>query len=235
VQTVAGRIPIYYGISDITTNAALRHIEQVQDQGIYAFSVLTPMFTKLTQEELIRHYTDIAGNSDKPILIYNNPAKTGNHITVDSVEALSELKMIVGIKDSSGDFTNMCELIRRTAGSGFAVLSGRDTLIFPCLQMGGRGSIAACGNIAPILCAGIFDEFERGNIDQAKSLQLKLNPLRVKFSLGTFPVVIKECLQMIGIDAGPCFPPIKSLTDENRAELRQILESLRQDRLIQDP
>jgi 4-hydroxy-tetrahydrodipicolinate synthase len=130
----------------------------------------------------------------------------------------------VGIKDSSGDFTLTAEYIRRTRDMDFAVMIGRDTLIHACLCYGGAGAIAASANVAPRLCADIYDKYMAGDTEGALEAQFRLAPFRIAFTLGSFPVIIKESLQLLGIDVGPCLEPIQPLSGEKRERLREILK-----------
>jgi len=133
---------------------------------------------------------------------------------------------IVGIKDSSGDFTLTAEYIRLTRDKDFHVLMGRDTLIHAALCHGGKGSIAACANVAPRLVADIYDKYMAGDIKGSLDAQFKLAPLRIAFNLGTFPAVIKEGLNLLGFDAGPCMEPVGPMSDEERQQLRKILTDM---------
>jgi len=130
---------------------------------------------------------------------------------------------IVGIKDSSGDMSMTGEYIRLTRGMNFHVLMGRDTLIYAALCYGAAGSICATGNVDPRVPVEIYEAFMAGDHKRALEAQYRLAPLRIAFGLGTFPVVIKEALNMIGIDAGPAVPPVGPMTRENREKLRQVL------------
>ena len=172
-----------------------------------AVSVLTPMFISPSQKELIEHYTAIAASTRLPVLLYNNPPKTGVNLAATTVAKLADVPNIVGIKDSSGDFTLTGEYIRLTRGKNFHVLLGRDTLIHAGLCYGGTGSIAACANVAPRLVADIYDKYVAGDINGSLEAQFKLAPLRIAFNLGTFPAVIKESLELLGIDAGAVHGP----------------------------
>lgn len=221
-----GRVPVYVGTGAITTKECVLLTNIAEECGADAVSVLTPMFISPSQEELIKHYTAIANSTSLPVLLYNNLPKTGVTITPKTVEKLAEIKNIVGIKDSSGDFTLTAEYIRRTKGNDFHVLAGRDTLIHACLCYGGTGSIAACANVAPRLCADIYDLYVSGDREGSLEAQYRLAPLRIAFSLGTFPAVIKEALELLGIEAGKCMEPIGVLSADERAELKKILTGM---------
>lgn len=222
----AGRVPFYAGANSITTREAVALVKIATDVGADAISVLTPMFISPSEEELYEHYRAIAESTDKPILLYNNAPKTGVNLSVDLVTRLAEIPNIVGIKDSKGDFIQLSREILATQGKDFNVLVGNDALIYATLCHGGAGAVAASANVAPRLVVDIYENYRKGDLQAALKCQNLLTPLRVAFTLGTFPSVIKESLAMLGIDAGVCFAPIRPFNDEQRAKLRAILENM---------
>ena len=226
VDETAGRVPVYAGTSGITTRECIRVARLAEKAGVDALSVLTPMFISPNQRELTEHYRKVAAETSLPVVLYNNLPKTGVTISPDTVVELAEVENIVGIKDSSGDFTLTAEYIRRTRGTGFGVLAGRDTLIHACMCYGGSGAIAACANVAPRLVADIYDLYVAGDITGSLDAQFRLAPLRLAFTLGSFPAVIKEALEMQGIDAGPCMSPVSRMSDTERAQLHAVLEQM---------
>ena len=225
VEETNGRVPIYAGTGAVTTKETVILTKMAKDVGVNAASILTPVFISPNQQELYHHYCDIANSVDIPILLYNNPGKTGINLTADLVERLSKIDNIIGIKDSSGDMTLTVEYIRRTNDS-FYVLAGRDTLILSTLIYGGKGSIAATSNIVPKIVVKIYEEYIKGNIKEALKAQYDLAPLRLAFSLGSFPVVMKEGLKLMGIDTGNTFKPIEPMTEDNKIKLKKVLEEM---------
>ncbi|HET6446793.1 MAG TPA: 4-hydroxy-tetrahydrodipicolinate synthase [candidate division Zixibacteria bacterium] len=225
-EEVDGRVPVYAGTGAITTRECMQLTQIAEQCDADAVSILTPMFISPTQEELYQHYKAIAGSTRLPILLYNNLPKTGVTITPATVERLAEIDNIVGVKDSSGDFSLTSEYIRRTRDRSFSVLSGRDTLIHACLCYGGSGSIAACANIAPRICADIYDKFVAGDTKGSLEAQFAITPLRLAFTLGSFPTVIKEGLKLLGIEAGPCMGPVGPMTRAEKEELKRILQQM---------
>ena len=226
VGETAGRVPVYAGTGANTTAEVIKLNRMVEAMGgIAAVSIITPCFITPTQDELYEHYRAIAAATKVPILLYNNPPRTGVRLSEDLVARLSKIDNIIGVKDSSGDLTVTGEYIRRT-DKDFTVLAGRDTLIFASLMMGGAGAIAACGNAAPRVVADIYDFFAAGDLDRARQAQAKLAPLRLAFELGSFPVVIKEALTLIGIPAGPARAPIGPMADAKRQQLKKVLDEM---------
>jgi 4-hydroxy-tetrahydrodipicolinate synthase len=224
VDETKGRVPVYAGANGITTREAVELTQLAEDCKVDAVSVLTPMFISVTQQELYDHYVSIAQSTSLPMLMYNNVTKTNVNISADTVARLSEIKNIVGVKDSSGDFTLTGEYIRKTRGKEFSVLCGRDTLIHACLCYGGHGAITACANIAPRLMADIYDKYIAGDVAGSLEAQFLSAPIRMAFNLGSFPTVLKESLQLLGIDAGPSFAPVGTMSAENKELLKKALK-----------
>jgi len=227
VDEVKGRVPVYAGTNGITTRETVMLTQMAEECKVDAVSILTPMFVSPNQDQLIRHYETIAENTGLPVVLYNNPPKTSVSLTPATVAKLAEVPNIVGIKDSSGDMTLTAEYIRLTRHlDNFSVLMGRDTLIYGALCYGAAGSIASCANVAPRLCVDIYEKFMAGDFKGSLMAQFTLAPLRIAFNLGTFPAVIKESLNLLGIDAGPCMEPAGPLTDDERAKLRKVLSDM---------
>ncbi len=226
VETVAGRVPVYAGTGADTTRLTVRLSQMAQEVGADFVSVVTPSTIRPSDEELYQHYADLARSVDVPLVLYNNPARTGVHVSPAVAARLAgDFANVVGIKDSSGDLTTTSEFIRLTP-DGFAVLAGRDTLIYATLALGGAGAIAATANVVPELVVSIYEEFHAGNLKAALEAQRRLAPLRLSFSLGTFPVVLKEAAEMAGLPAGPARAPVGPLTPEAREKLRVALDEL---------
>jgi 4-hydroxy-tetrahydrodipicolinate synthase len=225
LDAVAGRVPVYAGTGATTTREAVSLTKMAEDAGVDAVSVITPAFIVPSQDEMYEHYRAIAASTTLPVLLYGNPARTGNSLAVGLVARLASIDNIVGIKDSSGDLAMTAAYITATPPS-FRVFAGRDTLVLGTLLYGGAGSVAATGNVAPRLLVDIYDSWQCGDIEAARTSQAQLARLRETFTLGTFPAVIKEALGMVGIDAGPCRRPVGDLSEQARERLRNVLESL---------
>jgi len=222
---VKGKVPVYAGTGTITTKETITLTKMAEDMGVDAASIITPFFISPTQNELYEHYLAIAKSTSLPILLYNNPGRSGVNLSADLVVRLSKVDNIVGIKDSSGDMSLTAEYIRRTSND-FSVLAGRDTLIYGTLSYGGKGAIAATANVAPKLVVEIYQAYVRGDIEQARKAQAELAPLRLAFNLGSFPVVIKDALELMGIKAGTTRAPVKSLNKDKQEMLRNTLQQM---------
>lgn len=227
IKATNGRVPVYAGTGGITTKECVELTQMAEEEGVDAVSVLTPMFISPSQDDLIVHYKTIAENTSLPVILYNNVPRTGVNIAVKTVEKLSQIDNIVSIKDSSGNFDLTSEYIRVTKDNPyFHVLQGRDTHILAGLTYGATGAIAATSNVAPALVVSIYENFIKGDMKAALEAQFNLAPLRMAFSLGTFPMVIKSALDMLGIPAGPCKAPVHDLTVSEKDQLRGVLTQM---------
>jgi 4-hydroxy-tetrahydrodipicolinate synthase len=225
VEEARGRVPVYAGTGAITTREATALTQMAESAGVNAVSVITPYFIKPNEVELLEYFTTIAKSTRLPVLLYGNPARTGISLSTDLVVRLSKVENIVGIKDSSGDMTLTAEYIRRMDDK-FSVLAGRDTLIYGTLCYGGKGAIAATANVAPKVVVEIYEAFVAGDLKRSLAAQYRLAPLRLAFDLGTFPVVIKEALSLIGIEAGVGMPPVGGISPKAKEELKEILKNM---------
>jgi len=226
VEHVAGRAPVYAGANAIGTRESVAMAQTAEKVGgISAVSVLTPYFISLNQNEVYNHFATVAKNTGLNVILYDNAPKT--HITIkpETVARLADLPNVVGIKDSTGDMTNTADIINKTtrAGKDFHVMMGRDSLIYGALAYGATGAVAATANVAPKLVASIYDKYMAGDPKGALEAQYKLLPLRIAFGLGSFPTVIKEALELLGIEAGPCAMPTGTMSAEEKEQLKKVL------------
>jgi len=226
IDETDGRAPVYAGTGALTTREVIDLTKMAEDLGADAASILTPFFIRPTQDELIRHYEAVAEAVDLPLLLYGNPRRTGVDLPPDTVVKLSQIDNIVGIKDSSGELALTAQYIDN-APEDFAVIAGNDALIYSILLLGGKGAIAATSNVVPKLVVSIYEKVQSGALKAAREAQAKLAPLRKAFTLSTFPVVVKESLDIIGVCGGRARSPVYPMPKEARKELAEILDSLK--------
>jgi len=225
VDQVAGRVPVFAGSGATTTAQAVKLSQIAAGAGADAVTVLTPYLIKPSQTELRAHYTAIADAVSLPVMLYTNPGSTGTALESETVKGLAEIDNIIGIKDSGGDAAVTRQFIEMTA-SDFSVLVGNDGLIFEMLKAGADGAIAATANVVPRLASGIYEDLQRGAEETAREKQALLMELRNTFKLGTFPVVIKEAMEIIGICSGRTSRPVAALSENARRSLQQVIDRL---------
>ena len=204
-----GRVPVYFGIGAISTKKCVRLAKMAIKKGAYGISVLQPMFLKPTEEELFLHFKTIADAvPSTPMLLYNNPGRVGYTMSANLVDRLAhEVENIVGMKDTSGDITQMEEFIRRTRDVDFKVFGGKDTLLYAALCRGAVGGVCTAANFMPHLITDVYNKFIAGDIKGSLEAQFKLNPVRLSMDAASFPVAAKDMANLVGRDVGVPYRP----------------------------
>ena len=225
IDQVAGRVPVFMGIGAIRTSKCIRLAQMGVEHGAKAVSILQPMFLKPSEDELYTHFAAIADSVENvPVLLYNNPGRTGYGIPQTVAEKLAHQKAnVVGMKDSSGDITQTEEFIRRNADVGFKVMCGKDTLIYAGLCVGAVGAVCCMANFVPRLVCSIYDRFAAGDIKGSLDRQFVLNPIRLQMDKSSFPVATKDYANLLGLELGAPYLPTKNSTPEQLEGLRQQL------------
>lgn len=223
VDEVKGRVPVYVGTGCPGTADTIRLSKKAKELGADVLSIISPYFAAISQKEIYDHFAEIAEAVDLPIVLYNMPARTGNNIAPDTVEKLSKIKNIAGIKDSSGNFDNMLQYIERTKDEDFKVLSGSDSLILWNLLAGGSGGITAVANIYPETMVSIYKNFVKGDVVAAKASQDSIRPIRNCFKFGNPNTITKKATNLNGNPVGPCRRPFSYLSEDAVEAIKKTL------------
>jgi 4-hydroxy-tetrahydrodipicolinate synthase len=226
LEAAEDRVFVMAHAGAVTTRETMALARHAEAAGADALSAITPFFVKPSQEELYRHYVTLASAVGLPVLAYNNPGRTGVNLQPATAARIAgDAPNFVGIKDSGGDLAQFAEYIRRCPPS-FRAFMGRDSLVFAGLAHGAAGAVTATANVVPELAVSIYDAVAARDFARGRELQRLLSPLRLAFDLGSFPVVVKEAMHMIGLPAGPTRRPVEPLSHEARARLREVLEKV---------
>lgn len=202
IAAVDHRVPVYVGTGGNSTKQVMELSKRMEAAGADALSVITPFLVPVSQAELVAHYKRVAASVKLPIVLYNIPKNTGVNIAPESVKELAAVSNIIGIKDSSGDINNIEAYIKAGEGQDFYVLSGSDSLILKALKIGAVGAIAATSNLLTDIDVAIYQNFVKGNLEEAQKNQDAIEALRAVLKLGTVPSIIKRCVTLSGIDVG---------------------------------
>ena len=176
VERVAGRVPVIAGTGTNNTQHVLEFTKSACDDGADAVLVVTPYYNKATQAGLIAHFTAVADASDKPVILYNVPSRTGCNLLPDTVAVLAKHPNIAAIKEASGNMGQVVELAAK-CGDDIAIYSGEDGITLPILSMGGQGCISVASNVVPKTMVSLADTFFRGDVAEAARMQRELWPL----------------------------------------------------------
>lgn len=226
IDQVNGRVPVYAGTGCISTADTIRMSKKAQELGADILSIITPSFAMASQKELYDHYVEVAKHVDLSIVLYNIPARTGNKLLPETVAKLAkDVDVIMGVKDSSGDWDNLKAYINvtRDLNKDFRVLSGNDSLILPCLKEGGAGGIAGCANVYPHVLSSIYNLFVEGKMDEAQKAQDSIASLRAVFKYGNPNTIVKTAVALLGYNVGKCRAPFNQVPEEGIEALRNVL------------
>ena len=194
-----GDMPLLAGCGTNSLDGTLANMELLEDCGADAWLVVVPYYNKPTQEGQYRYFKAVAENSTKPIVIYNVPGRTGANMEAGTVIRLAEdCPKIVGIKEASGRYDQVSEIIRRAPGS-FSVLSGDDDMTLAFMATGGQGVISVASNVAPAEVSAMCSAMLEGDLNTARGLHHRLFPLFEGCFAESNPVPVKAAMSQLGL------------------------------------
>lgn len=223
VKIVNKRIPVIAGTGANSTDEAIMITKKAEKLGADAALLVTPYYNKPTQEGLFRHYKAVAESTGLPLILYNVPGRTAVNLLPATVARLAEIPNIVGIKEATGDMKQVSEVIR-LCGDKIAVISGDDFTTLPLLALGGKGVISVTANICPKDVAEMYNAWEKGDIEKARQLHYKLEPLNQAMFIETNPIPVKTALAMMGKIKEEFRLPLCEMSPANKEKLKGVLE-----------
>jgi len=228
VRYVNHEVPVLIGTGGTNTREVIALSQHAYSIGADAVVVINPYYWGLTEENLFKHYSEIAESVDLPILLYNFPNLTGQDLTPDFVLKLVDSHSnVVGIKETIDSIGHISEMILKVKGkhSDFSVLCGFDNHLLNTLQMGGDGTISASGNFAPELSVGIYKAFMNEDYEEAKRLNKQLTVLPLLYQIDSpFVNVVKEAIKLSGLDISTyVLPPARPLSQEKIKRVEEIM------------
>ncbi|MDP2166962.1 MAG: 4-hydroxy-tetrahydrodipicolinate synthase [Thermodesulfovibrionales bacterium] len=224
VKTVAGRVPVIAGTGANSTAEAIEITQKARKLGADGALLVSPYYNKPTQEGLYLHYKAIAASlKGFPLVLYNVPGRTAVNMLPSTVARLSEIKNIVGLKEATGDMKQASEILR-LVGDRISILSGDDFTTFALYALGGKGSISVTANVAPRDMAGMWDAWAAGDIEKARKLHYKMEPLNSAMFIETNPIPVKTALSMMGKIKEEFRLPLCKMSDANRDKLKNALK-----------
>ncbi|MBQ7340959.1 MAG: 4-hydroxy-tetrahydrodipicolinate synthase [Oscillospiraceae bacterium] len=225
VKQANGRVPVIAGTGTNNTQHVLDFTRSACDDGADGVLVVTPYYNKATQSGLIAHYTAVADVSEKPVILYNVPSRTGCNILPDTVATLAEHPRIVGIKEASGNMSQVVEIFAK-CGDKIDVYSGEDALTVAMMAMGGMGCISVLSNVVPKLAVEMSDKVFAGDMAGAAALQCKLLPLINALFSEVNPIPAKAAMSAMGYGEEIVRMPLSKMESPRRevlfAEMRKL-------------
>lgn len=222
IDEAGGKVPILAGTGSNNTSEALRFTNAAKDVGADGVLVISPYYNKPNRSGLIKHYSAIA-DCDIPVVVYNVPGRTGQNLTPDVIAELATHPNIVGVKEASGDVSQISAIIELTRDQDFTVISGDDNLTLPVLALGGGGVISVAANIYPKPLIDMYDAMCKGDLETARNIHFRLSPLFKSMFFESNPIPVKKAAELLGMAAGPLRLPLDEASDPTTEKLREVL------------
>lgn len=223
VEFVNGQVPIIVGLGGNNTRAVVEKLKILEKYDVQGILSVSPYYNRPDQRGIIEHFTKLSENTDKDIVLYNIPYRTGRNMTNETILKLAEKKNIVAIKDASGDFNQTLELLLNKP-KDFSVLSGEDNLFYSSLTLGGDGGVIASAHVRTKDFVKVYNEVNNKNYEEALRIFKELsrfiplmfkepNPTPIKYLLGKYGLISSDEVRL----------PLVNITEELKKELDSIL------------
>lgn len=220
-----GGKPILCGAGSNSTAATIKNIEMLSACGADAFLVVVPYYNKPTQQGMYDHFRVILDATGKSLVIYNVPGRTGANMTAETTLRLSELHGIAAIKEASGNYAQISEVIRN-APEGFSVLSGNDDETLSLMATGADGVISVASNIAPRLMSQLVRALSYNDMDAARKIHYSLMPLFKNCFVESNPIPVKAGMCLLGLIKNNLRLPMTPATESTMYIMKQTLKDL---------
>jgi 4-hydroxy-tetrahydrodipicolinate synthase len=227
VSEVDGKIPVMGGIGETSTVRAVKRAKEIAGLGVTHLSLLAPFYYFATQDNLISYFSEIAGEVNLPIFLYDNPVMTKNYILPETVAHLrNSVPNIIGIKVTNPDQANLQKVIDLNGDLDFSILTATESLTVAGLQMGCDGFISGLTNICPQIAVALYKASQKGDWELARKLQRDFSAVWQLFRFGNVWGGFDEALRYLGIaERATAAPYISRLSDDEAKGVRLILDT----------
>ena len=224
VEKTAGRIPVIAGTGGNATRVVIDFSKKAEALGVDGLLVVTPFYNKATQNGLYAHYKEVAKAVSLPIIMYNVPSRTGCNIAPETAVRLArDCENIVGIKEASGNISQVAKLAKQ-AGGILDIYSGNDDQVIPILSLGGIGVISVLSNVAPKAAHDMVMEYLEGDRKKAAALQLDYLDLINALFCEVNPIPVKGAMNLMGYNVGKLRLPLTEIEDAHRELVKKCLK-----------
>ena len=224
IERTKKRLPVIAGTGSNATYTTIDMSKEAVEYGADGLLLVTPYYNKATQKGLIAHYKAVAAEAKAPIIMYSVASRTGLNIAPETAATLiKEVDNIVGIKEASGNISQVAKIMSLTDGKA-DLYSGNDDQIVPLLSLGGIGVISVLSNIMPKETHDICQLYFDGKVTESAQLQLKLLDIANKLFLDVNPIPVKEAMNLMGMNVGECRLPLYRMDDHSIEVLKKALQ-----------
>ena len=221
----SGDLPIVAGVGSNSLKATVHNMRVLDGHGADAYLVVVPFYNKPGQEGLYQYFKAVAGETDRDVILYNVPGRTGTNMKASTTLRLAELPNVAAVKEASGDVAQIID-IKRLAPDGFSVLSGNDDQTLPLMASGADGVISVASNVAPEMMKALTCAVSRSDLKEAIRLNNRLMSLYHACFVESNPVPVKAALSLMGLCTDEMRLPLLPAVAETKALLESVLRGL---------
>ena len=225
VEESKGKAPVLAGAGGYDTRELIHTAGEMARRGVSGFLSVTPYYNKPTQEGLYQHYRAVAESTPLPIVVYNVPGRTGVNVEVNTIARLAQIPNIVGVKEASGNVSQMCEILRAVPAD-FLVLSGDDVLTLPLMAVGGRGIISVAGNEIPSEMVAMVEAAERNDFAAARAIHARIVGLMSINFVESNPQPVKAAMAAMGLIDETFRLPMVPPAPASKEKINNVLKDL---------
>ena len=225
VEEANGKVPVLAGAGGYDTRELIHTAAEMARRGANGFLSVTPYYNKPTQEGLYQHYRAFAESTPLPVIVYNVPGRTGVNVEPSTLARLAAIPNIVGVKEASGNVTQMCEICRAVPAD-FLVLSGDDALTLPLMAVGGHGIISVASNEIPSEMVEMVQHAERNDFAAARAVHARILPLMSINFVESNPIPVKSAMAAMGLLEESYRLPMVPPRPESKEKILGVLKAL---------
>jgi 4-hydroxy-tetrahydrodipicolinate synthase len=217
------RVPVAAGVITATTHEAVQQAKEAEQAGAVALLVVSPFYVKPSSEGLYEHFRAIHEATSLPIIVYNNPGRTGVDIDLNTLKRMTQLPRIAALKEASPQISRVLSW-KKSLRTDFAFLSGNDDTVPAFLAMGGQGAISVTANVAPRLCTELYNAWTNADLETFTRIRNQLAPVHETLFVAPNPCPTKYALSVMGLIRDEVRAPLLPLTDLEQLAVRRALQ-----------
>jgi 4-hydroxy-tetrahydrodipicolinate synthase len=225
VEEAKGKVPVVVGAGSNYTKQVLSNIKEFESTGVDAFLIVTPYYNKPTQDGMYNHFKAVSESTDKPIIMYNVPARTSVNMSAETCLRLAEFKNIMATKEASSNYAQISEVIRN-APEGFSVLSGNDDETLSLCATGANGVISVASNLAPKQMSDYLNMIIKRDFAAAQKEHHRLTPLFKNCFVESNPIPVKAGMAYLGLIENELRPPLYASTTKTNDIMKETVVNL---------
>jgi len=225
VEEVKGKMPVFAGVGSNSTRNVIENINRLKSTGVNGFLIATPYYNRPTQKGLYNHFKEIATSTKKPVILYNVPSRTAVNLNAETCLKLAEIKNIIAVKEASGNYPQISEIIRN-APKNFAVFSGNDDETFLLMATGAKGIISIASNIAPKEVTALTKAMLKNDLVNGRKLHHKLFDLFTNCFIETNPIPVKAGMYRLKLINNILRSPLSTATKKTENRIAKTIKAL---------